>query len=163
MNERRPPLNVSVLERKPAFVACRRYVGPPGQEITRFWIEEIYPWLIEADLMGRPRYGICVDDPRMTPPERCRYDAGTEVDANYVPSAGAFLAEVPGGQYAVLAFAGPAGDIEAAWRSLLDEWLPTSGFDLDGRLCFEYYPVVERAGPDFLRCDICIPVGPSRD
>ena len=157
------PLVVSLIERKPATVACRRYVGPPGEAIGRFWIEEIAPWLVAAELLGRARYGISLDDPKLTPPERCRYDAGVEVIAAYIPSAGAFLTLVPGGTYAVLAFEGSAREIGGAWHRLLEEWLPGSGFDLDGRPCFEYYAPDAASGADRFRCDLLIPVGPSRD
>jgi AraC family transcriptional regulator len=71
-------------------------------------------------------------------------------------------ATIAGGRYAVLGFEGTVVHVVEAWTRLLRDWLPSSGLQLDGRHCYEYYPPgvrdAEHAG--VFRCDICIPVAP---
>ena len=71
-------MNIAIVDRAPARVACLRYTGPVGESLGRFWRVTVTPWLAERDLMDCPRYGVCVDDPTNTPPDGCRYDAPPE-------------------------------------------------------------------------------------
>ena len=69
---------------------------------------------------------------------------------------------IPGGKYAVLKFKGTVDQVGKAWSALLRDWLPSSGLQLDGRPCFEYYPkgaACDRETGEF-ECEICIPVAP---
>lgn len=155
------PMNVQVVNRKPTTVAYLRHVGPYGESIGRFWQDVYIPWAVSNKLgEGHARYGISHDDPDITAPEKCRYDACAEVSDEFVATGGAFKATIPGGKYAVLDFQGTAGQIAGAWTTLLRDWLPSSGLQLDARPCFEYYP--EGAAHDPVtgefECQICIPV-----
>jgi AraC family transcriptional regulator len=69
---------------------------------------------------------------------------------------------VPGGKYAVASFKGTVAEIAPAWASVLRDWLPGSGMQLDSRPCFEYYPREAAYGPQtgVFDCEICIPVTP---
>lgn len=70
------------------------------------------------------------------------------------------VALLPGGKYAVLNFRGTVEQVAGAWAALLRDWLPSSGLQLDGRACFEYYPKgssYDSATGKF-ECEICIPV-----
>lgn len=51
------------------------------------------------DLLGRPRFGISHDDPSITAPDQCRYDACAEVPGGFVASGNALRTVVPGGRY----------------------------------------------------------------
>jgi AraC family transcriptional regulator len=155
-------MDVKLIERQPTRIAYMRHLGPYGEPITRFWMEEVASWMETDGLMGRARYGISHDEPSVTDPALCRYDACIEVEAGYVPSGRALLTTLPGGRYAVMPFKGAGADIFLAWRRLLGEWLPSSRLQLDLRPCFEHYPV----GCDYdpatgvFDCEICIPVAP---
>ena len=155
-------MKVKVLDRQPATVAYLRHVGPYGAPISRFWQETVYPWLAARELLGLPRYGISHDDPGITPPEKCRYDACVEVPPKFVPSGKALKTTIPGGNYAVLGFKGTVGQIPAAWTALLRDWLPLSGLQLDARPSFEYYSREATYDPKtgVFECEICIPVAP---
>ena len=52
--------------------------------------------------------------------------------------------------------------IEPEDLPLLRDWLPSSGFQLDARPCFEYYPkgAACDSGTGEFECEICIPVVP---
>jgi AraC family transcriptional regulator len=156
------PMNVQVIERKPAQIAYLRHVGPYGQSINTFWQTQVYPWMVANGLIGQARYGISHDDPRVTAPEQCRYDAGCEIPARVLSRGDAHQTTIPGGQYAALSFKGIVADFEPTWDALLRDWLPSSGLQLDSRPMFEYYPV----GSSFdqstgvLECKLCVPVMP---
>ncbi len=161
MNKKKPPLlKVSIRTLPAAHIAYLRYQGPFGEPLGRFWAEDVYPWLASNDLLGAARYGISRDDPTVTDREKCRYDAGVEVAADFVPSRHAQVATLPGGRYACARFKGTSREIPQSWERILREWLPASGYQLDSRVCFEYYPVDgefdEKTGA--FTCDLCIPI-----
>jgi AraC family transcriptional regulator len=155
-------MKVEVIERKPTNIAYMRHVGPYGETLSRFWQTEVYPWMLAGGLLGQPRYGISLDDPNVAAPDQCRYDAGCEVPANFNALGNAHKTIVPGGKYAALSFKGTVADIEAAWMSMLRDWLPSSGLQLDGRPMFEYYPADSHYDPStgVFDCKLCVPVMP---
>ena len=156
-------MDVKLIERTSQRVAYMRHVGPYGEPISRFWIQEVAPWMAADGLMGRARYGISHDDPSITDPAQCRYDACVEVAADYKPSAPRVLiTTLPGGRYAVLPFKGTDQEVFRAWTHMLRDWLPASALQLDNRPCFEYYPPGSSYDPatGVFDCQICVPVAP---
>jgi AraC family transcriptional regulator len=156
------PMDVKLIERAPQRVAYMRHVGPYGEPISRFWMQQVAPWMAADGLMGQARYGISHDDPSITEPAQCRYDACVEVAGDYTPSAAALITTLPGGRYAVMPFKGTSEQVFMAWTRLLRDWLPASQLQLDGRPCFEFYPRGSTCDPatGVFDCQICIPVAP---
>ena len=156
------PMDVKLIDREPRRVAYMRHIGPYGEPISRFWMHEVAPWMETDGLMGRPRYGISHDEPSITDPSQCRYDACVEVADDYTPSGYALITTLPGGRYAVLPFKGTAEQVFDAWIRILRNWLPASRLQLDNRPCFEYYPAGSSFDPatGVFDCQICIPVAP---
>lgn len=155
-------MNVKVIERQPQTIAYLRHTGPYGEPVGLFWQQQYYPWALSHDLLGVPRYGIAHDDPAITAPAQCRYDACAEVPADFVVAGPVFKTTIPGGKYAMQRFKGTSTEINEAWRRLLRDWLPASGLQLDNRPCFEYYPLDAGYDPatGVFECDITIPVTP---
>jgi AraC family transcriptional regulator len=155
-------MKVEVIERKPTPIAYLRHVGPYGQPISTFWQMQVYPWMVTNRLIGLPRYGISHDDPSVTSPEQCRYDAGCEISTDALAGGNAHRTTIPGGKYAALSFKGVVADFEPAWNALLRDWLPSSGWQLDSRPMFEYYPTDSTYDPatGVLECKLCVPVMP---
>lgn len=155
-------MQVQLIDREPVPIAYRRHIGPYGPPIHAFWMQEVAPWMQAHGLFGRPRYGISHDDPSITDPSQCRYDAAVEADAAFVSGPGAFVTTLPGGRYASMPFFGTSDQIGSAWQALLRDWLAGSGLQLDARPCFEHYPSDARYEPESGRfsCDIVIPVAP---
>jgi AraC family transcriptional regulator len=154
------PLQVAVTTRPVVRIAYLRYQGPFGEPLGRFWGEQVYPWLAANDLLGAPRYGVSQDDPQVTAANKCRYDAGAEVGKDFVPSQNAQIATLPGGLYACTKFKGTSAGIPLIWERILREWLPASGYQLDARSCFEYYPTDgeydEKTGT--FTAELCMPI-----
>jgi AraC family transcriptional regulator len=143
-------------------VAYLRHTGPYGPQITEFWMKRVAPWMEANNLMQRARYGVALDDPHVTQPSQCRYDACVEITGKEALAGDAREKVLPGGRYAVLEFEGPIATIGAAWDYLLGDWLPKSGLQLDSRPMFERYPVDGRHDPKtgVMSCEILIPVAP---
>jgi AraC family transcriptional regulator len=154
------PLQVAVKKRPDVRIAYLRYQGPFGEPIGRFWGEQVYPWLAASGLLGAPRYGVSQDDPQVTAANKCRYDAGAEIGVEFVPSQNAQVTTVPGGLYASTEFEGTSVEIPQVWERILREWLPASGYQLDARSCFEYYPTDgkydEKTGT--FTCELFMPI-----
>ena len=153
-------MNVKLIDREPTPVAYLRHTGPYGPALGTFWQRKVAPWMEANNLMGRDRFGISLDDPSVTKPALCRYDACVESPAGEVLAGDAQHKVIPGGKYAALAFEGTGAQIGAAWDALLRDWLPKSGLQLDSRPFFEHYPVDGRYDPKTgaFSCNICVPV-----
>lgn len=141
-------------------VAYMRYTGPYGMGVHRFWMETFTPWCRANGLEGAGCYGIGLDDPGVTAPAKCRYDACVEVPADFVAKSPAGIADLPGGLYAVGDFVGTVPEVNLAWTELLRNWLPSSGMQADARPCFEYYPPNAKYDPStgMMECQIALPV-----
>ena len=131
--------------------------------LLRFWQEVYVPWAVSNKLgPNHARYGIAYDDPSITAPEKCRYDACAEVTSDFIGSGGAHLKTIPGGKYAVHSFKGTVEQVGQRWDALLRDWLPSSGLQLDARPCFEYYPKGASYDPTTgeFECELYIAITP---
>lgn len=149
-----------MVERKPTPIAYLRHTGAYGEPLLRFWQDVYYPWAFSNNLLGQARFGICHEDPSITAPENCRYDACVELPDGVEPTGPALKTTLPGGKYAALHFQGTAAEMVNGWTSLLRDWLPQSGLQLDGRPNFEHYPITSTYDhvTGVMSCEICIPV-----
>jgi len=145
-------------------VAYLRYIGPyGGSGIPATW-QRFASWCAQAGLMQprRRMFGICLDDPTITPPEKCRYDCAVEVEARFVASGEIGTETVAGGRYACFRFTGVSAEARQAWTSFVTGWLPTSGYRPDDRAALELYEpdfvVDEKTGA--FTCLLCLPVRP---
>lgn len=152
-------MQVQIVDLPAVRLATLRKVGPYGEAISLFWKETCLPWLAEQHLLANIKYGIGYDNPYITPANECRYDAGVEVPADFLIQIPAVETTLAAGQYAVYAFEGASSDIVQAWKMLMQDWLPKSGYELANLPCFERHirPVsAETVG--LFACDICIPL-----
>lgn len=100
--------------------------------------------------------GISQDDPRTTPPERCRYDVCILVSDDYLQTDTAVTElSLPGGKYAVFSIPHTAEAVQKAWNDIFPQ-LAADGLTLDPSR-----PILERYVPAMLQkhlCKICAPV-----
>jgi len=166
MGQRQPDLStrsetmeVRFETRKPLRVAFVRHVGPyqecgaAWQTLCRFAAQQ--GWF-SPDIL---RIGISHDDPEVTEPGHLRYDACLTVDDQFQAVGEVGLQVIPGGHYAVATHRGPLEALEATYRQLFREWVPSSGRELSSAPCFEIYrndPSTTR--PDDLVTEIYIPL-----
>lgn len=152
--------DVSLIDMAPTHVAYFRYTGPYGPPVSKFWMDLVAPWIAENNLFGEVRYGISQDDPTITEPHKCRYDACVAVEPSQVLSGQPLRTALPGGRYACTAFRGTVEQIDAAWNGMLSLWMPDSGLQLDARPLLEHYPVGSKFDPETgaFECNLCVPV-----
>ena len=155
--------NVKV-ETLPSYrVAYMRYIGPYGNSgIADVW-HRMARWGGPRDLWTPERIclGIPHDNPKVTDPAKCRYDAAVVIPAELDVGSEVNVMDVPGGKYAISPFVGKAWEVGAVYDRIFGDWLPRSGFQPDDRLIFELYKgePYDQATGNF-RCDICVPVRP---
>lgn len=154
--------DISIADLAPARVAFLRHIGPYGPALGTFWRASVAPWIAAHGLQDAVRYGIGHDDPSITAPDKCRYDACVEVADDFQASGQAGITMLPGGRYAVARFHGPTSALPDAWMTLSRAWLPSSGMQWDERPCFERFTAQTGLDPatGLFTCDICIPVCP---
>jgi len=153
-------VDIEIRQRNPARVAARRYTGPFGEPLARFWRANVGPWLAAHEIIDCPRYGIALDDPATTPAERCRYDACVELPPG-VSLSDATEHIISGGAYAITRFKGTGAGIGAAWGAFLDA-CAARGLEFDTqRVPFEHYPRGTIVDPrtHVFACELCLPVG----
>lgn len=159
------PMNASVtVQDLPAYhIAYMRHLGPyDHQPIGRLW-DEFSRWAGPRDLLGPGRlsFGISHDNPEVTPPDRCRYDAGVEVPADFVADGAVNTAVLPAGKYAVLNVRCVPDEIGRHFGEVF-AWLGAHGWQPS------FGPTYQRYGDDCqldpvtgaMTCDICVPVRP---
>lgn len=159
-NEELVMMNVTVQTLPPVRVAYFRRLGAYGPQIGQFWAETVRPWIEAQDLGAAPCYGVGWDDPQLTPPDKCRYDACIELPQGHTPSGTVSVQELPGGRYALAAFQGTGAELARAWQWLLTDWFPRSGHQLDMRPFFERLTASSRPDPQTgaFACELCIPL-----
>ncbi|MGW5891963.1 AraC family transcriptional regulator, partial [Priestia megaterium] len=94
------------------------------------------------------------DNPEVTSPENCRYDAGIVISNGYRINNEVSEDRLIGGQYAIYRVRHTAEEIQKAWDLLFAELL-REGYLVDSRPMFERYYGEE---DDVNYCDICIPI-----
>lgn len=150
---------IETVDRKPANVVARRYVGPYGEPLGKYWRNVVTPWLADNGLVDCPRFGVALDDPASTRPEQCRYDCCVELPAGLTVE-DAFERTIPGGKYAVTCFKGTSAQIGAAWDGFM-RGCTTRGMKKDGeRPAFEHYPrgATLDAKTGVFACELCWPL-----
>lgn len=159
---RETPMQVTILDLPPASVACQRHIGPYGPAIGAFWRDTVAPWMQSHGLADATCYGVGHDDPSITPPDKCRYDACVALPDGFQAGGRASITTLPGGRYAVAQFKGPSSAIAETWTRMTHEWLPASGLQWDERPCFERFSAATAMDPATgeFSCEICIPVRP---
>jgi AraC family transcriptional regulator len=105
--------------------------------------------------------GISLDDPDITPVEKCRYYACITISQEIETQGEIHKMELPAGEYAVYHFEGKDTEIKTAYKNLFGSWLPQSGFQPADSPCYEIYLNEPDKDPErkFV-FDICLPVKP---
>ncbi len=139
LSEENRIMEVRIEEHPPQRVAFVRHVGP-YMECGKAW-EALYGWAGPQGLLSSaaPMIGVSHDDPKVTPPEKLRYDAcipvGDEVEADGPVS----VQTLEGGAYAVTTHKGPYSKLAEIYCALYGQWLPTSGYTCRDLPAIEIY------------------------
>ena len=85
-------MNVGLIDLPPTRVAYLRKIGPYGPAIGDFWRGVVRPWMLSHGLEHAECFGVGLDDPTITPPAKCRYDACVAVPVGFQAGGQAVLA-----------------------------------------------------------------------
>jgi AraC family transcriptional regulator len=157
-------MTVEVKDMPAYHVAYMRYVGPYGDKgLPEHWARFV-EWMDRRglDVKERTTLGVAYDDPHVTAPDKCRYDACLVIPQDFQADRWVNIASLPGGRCAVTDFVGNPEDIMDAWDRLFSVWLPSSGYQPDDRPCVEVYRPEHSADRDARRfsCELWLPVKP---
>ena len=110
-------MQIEIRERPACRVAYVRRVGPYG-EVGAAW-QALMKWGWTKMMFGKPEtFGLCFDDPEVTPAERVRYEACMVVDENARVKGDVRARAMAGGRYAVAVHEGPFETIGATYAGL---------------------------------------------
>lgn len=139
-------------------VAYLRHVGPYNQSNGEQW-ERMSAWMRTNQIPGGWRYGMGLDDPGLTAPAKCRYDACVEVPENFALPPRTPVKTIKGGVHAVMRYVGPRSESHHAWLWLMREGIPLGRYKPAPRSVFERYDVhVADPGAEIEDCELCVPL-----
>lgn len=109
-------------------VGAVHHVGPYDQISKAF--ERLGEVVGRAGLMNGPveMLALYYDDPETTPADKLQSDAAIVLPPNVPLPAGLTEQSLPSGTYASTVHKGPYEQLPDAWRKLMSEWLPSSGY-----------------------------------
>jgi len=156
-----PDLGVEIRRIEPLRVAAMRQVGPYSETGTLF--ERLMGWAGRNRMLGpAPRVlGLCHDDPEMTPPERCRYDACLALDPEQSVPLGNGVSEIliQGGEYAAAVHRGQHCDLPNTYALVCGQWCPRLGREIRDVPCIEnYLNHAWNTAAEDLRTEIYVPL-----
>jgi len=168
LNQRRNEgMKVEVKNLPGYHVAYIRVMGGLNTEKISPAFDKVITWAKARDLIGPETLyiGVALDNPYVTPADKCRYDACITVPPGTKGEGEVGIYEIPKGKYAVYRTEGEEAKINEqigkAWDDLIGGWFPDSGYQSDDRPCFEIYRETEeekKAGKFVV--DLCEPVKP---
>ncbi len=136
-----------------------QHIGPAFQKVIT-WAQAHGLMDPRTEVIGRS-----LDDPEVTPPDKCRYDACVTVPPGTKGEGEIGVTELPAGRYVTARVEGEYSRVSevlgAAWSELFKEWFPTSGYKPGNTPCMEIYRETEEEYKQGkMVCDICEPVEP---
>jgi len=153
--------SVEVKELPALTVAYARHVGPYSQINEAF--VRLYRWAGPRSLVVEKTLHLATyhDDPDVTPTDKLRSSACISIADGTMVDGDIGLMSIPGGTFAVGHFEIAVEQFGDAWNALMGDWLPSSGYQPDDRMCYEVYLNDHDKHPEkkFI-VDICQPVRP---
>ncbi len=123
---------VKIEKRKPLTIAYMRYTGPYGEIPFDTYIGKLYGWAKEKKV--RPGFypmAIFHDDPKATPPEKCRTDIAIAVSGKPKGDDDVTIRALPEMTVATISHKG-SGEEYAKTYADLEEFVDKNGYDWDG-------------------------------
>ena len=151
-------------ERLPAIrAAFMRHVGPYSGVGPTF--DRLLVWAGGRGLLADPEtlvFGLSLDDPDVTAPERLRYDACVAVPASVAAKGELGIHDISACEYAAVTFRGPYEELDAVYRWLCGAWPPRSGREVAAAPCLEFYRNDPKTAPPAeLVTDVFLPLEPA--
>jgi len=149
-----------IKELKPLKVIYARALGSYSQSAGKAW-ETVCGYAQKNHLFGFKTefIGISHDDPKVTEPEKLRYDACIVVSKEIKPDGEIGVQEIPGGKYAVFTHMGPYENFQNSYNYIFGTWIAESGVTLRDVRSFEkYLNSPDDTKPEKLLTEIYVPI-----
>jgi len=156
---RKTTMNTEIKDMPECEVAYIRKIGPYGKETCEPAFIELMEYAGPRNIIGPGKMlAIYWDNPEVTPPEKCRFDACIMVPDGSAPEGRICIQKIHGGPYAVHHAEVKAEEIQQAWQDAF-VWLCSSGLEANDGPCFELYQNNAMEHPEGKwMIDICIPL-----
>jgi AraC family transcriptional regulator len=103
--------------------------------------------------------GLSHDDPTVTEPEKCRYEACIAVSKEVKPEGEVGFKVIPGGKFLVFKFKGPYDKLGEAYNYIYGHYIPENKIELGEGCGFEkYLNSPEKTKPEKLQTEIYLPL-----
>lgn len=136
--QRSPNMDIEIKKLDPQHVAYVRHVGP-YESAGEHAFGALTRWAGPRGLLGKgPLMGVGWDNPEITPPDKCRYDACVAVPEGTETSGEVGTSTIEGGDYAVYRCQIPNDGFAGAYDAVF-AWLPDSGYQPASHPCYEVY------------------------
>ncbi|WP_211749298.1 GyrI-like domain-containing protein [Paenibacillus sp. Marseille-Q4541] len=135
-------------------IAHVRQVGPYGSTNTQA-MGKLKKWAEGKNLLTASTIllGIPQDNPTVTLPENCRYDACIVISKDFQMDDSITEGEFAGGEYVVCQVKHTAEEIQKTWAEIFPA-IQNSGYQIDDKPILERY--IGDMNNDF--CEICVPI-----
>jgi AraC family transcriptional regulator len=130
--------------------------------IQQAW-NQLYRWASAHDLVTDETraVGVSLDDPLITPPEKCRYYACLSVPDEITPQPPIGFMKLASSKCVVAHVTCAAEQIRGVFMYIYRDWLLDSGYQpADLPPCEVYEPACDTTPPGQYTLDICIPIVP---
>lgn len=134
-----PPDQVEIRDIAAIRVAQIRHIGSYDENGNVFPV--LMDWAVSQKLdLSRARvFGLCADDPEITPVEHLRFDACIEYQGGGDESLGITVGCIPAGKYAIATHIGTYDTILNTYLALIGGWVPTTDYELCDEAVVEFY------------------------
>lgn len=152
-------MDIEFKQLEPVRVAYLRHIGP-YEECGAVW-ERFCAWAGPKGIFTPETafYGLCHDDPKITPPDKIRMDACITVADSFEPEGEVGVMDILGGEFAVTLHKGPYEGLAETYETLLGMALPQSGREYgEGPSVERYLNSPTDTPPEELRTEIHIPL-----
>jgi AraC family transcriptional regulator len=155
-------MTTSIVYLRPVSVLAVCARGPYATSVAKAW-DLMSDWLRTSGALDdvTPRYGLLLDDPRVTAPSECRYEACIPLPAKLGPLPQDFsVKRLPYGAFARAHHVSGKIGIARTISTLRADWTPQHGLVLDSiRPLIEIYLDKRSDMPgEPQRIDVCLPV-----
>jgi AraC family transcriptional regulator len=151
----------------PCQLAFVRMTGPYPIASAAAW-QRLLDWMQARghEAVDHVGFGLSIDDPRTTPADELRYDAGVKVPVTWDASDAAYvsLRNFSGGAYYKKRHVGSYAELGSVVSEARDILVPREGLihDMSRPVLTMNYSYPSLTPPHEQVCDVCIPVLPDR-
>ena len=121
-------------------IACIQTTLSHRENIS-FAFKSLIQWAFPKNLISASTkyYGICLDIPYLTPPEKCRYLCGIDLNSGIKPTSGIVILSFNKGLYINYKIKGDINETLNSLIALNHNYIDTMGYSISEMICYEQF------------------------